>query len=247
MLPLPKRCVEGVGQLSFLLSAKAEAVLGSLLVIRNRTAHLACGLMFAVLVLLSVQGPERLPVAHRPIAVLTIAGTLAAVAGSRLLAPGAALAAARQVAASWWVVPVGRFTGALLVVLPCALLPVLVLDPLGASPVAFGASMAVYAASTTAFTCFLAPLIGSSASLTTGLAMVLFGAIPTQHWPFLGGFLRLPRDVLPLQWRACEMLTGAGVTNLTVFVAWILIAVVASGWSTTAVWDVGRRGVRESR
>jgi hypothetical protein len=237
-----------VVKVPLLLGAKAEVVIGTLLVVRNRAVRIACGLALTTGVLLSVQEAERIPCAHRPATVSLIAGTLAAVAGSRLLAPGAALAASRHVATRWWLVPFGRLVGALLVVLPVVTVTVFALGLAEVEPFQFSMALTIYSAAVASLAFSFAPVVGSSAAVVATLVTVWIGALPTSavqatvgKWPLLQHVLALLWKVFPLHWRVEQILTTRSSADMFVLIGWIVFGVVFSGWATAAVWPVGRR------
>src|SRR6185503_2633930 len=114
---------------------------------------------------------------------LLSAGVLGAVAGSRLLARGGALGAARR-AATWSVVPaVGRMAGALILIGP-----VLLLVCLGRTPEdqRVGAALLVsllFGAVQVTLAMALSPAVGASAAAAVGLlAAFADGAGPRDGW-----------------------------------------------------------------
>ena len=240
-------------KLPLLLGAKAEIVFGTLLVMRNRAVRLSCALALTAGALLSVQEVERFPGAQEPRMTFLIVGTLAAVAGSRLLAPGGALAASRQVATVWWLVPLGRLTGALLVVLPVAAVPAFATVRVDVNPMLYGISVFVLAAAVASFSSSLAPMVGSSAGVTVAIAAVWIGALPTdtvhawaERWPAVQQALAVLWNTLPLPWRADRILIARSSSDAVVLVGWIAFGFVVAGWASTAAWPRSRRnGGRE--
>lgn len=233
---------------SLLLAAKAEMVVGALLVMRHRTVRLACSLALTMVILSLIQNLERTTRAYQPDTVLLIAGTLAAIAGSRLLAPGAALAASRQVATQWWLVPFGRLAGALLVVLPVVGIAVLSLGRGGAGPFQLSLVAAIYAAAVASGVLALAPATGASAAAAAGFVAVWAGGIPPSgvhamfvKWPFLQHALVPIWHLLPLQWRAGCLLDTRNWIDVLLLIGWIVIGIAAAGYVTTSVRFIDRR------
>ena len=199
-----------------LLAAKAEIVLGALLVIRHRTPRLTALLVLAVVAsgFLTRGGPGG--PAHSRWVVFVVAGSLVAVSASRLLAPGAALAAGYRVAASWWLVPSARLVGALFVTFPLVAGAALVLgQPVGAE---FSAGdlisvTGLYAATLAALVLALTPAVGASAAAAIGFMAAWFGMLPPsavsnafERWPIVQRALVLAWNSLPLGWRAMRWL-----------------------------------------
>ena len=225
-----------------LLRAKAEMVFGALLVVRNRTVQLACLLSLIVVVLSLMDTLGRNSRTDQQATVLLIAGTIAAVVGSRLLAPGGALAASRQVAARFWLVPFGRLAGGVLVVLPVVAVAAFSLRSAEAGPVQLSIIAAVYAAAIASAVLTLAPAAGGSASAVVGCVSVWVGVVPPaevqavlEKWPLLQRPLVLIWHLLPLQWRAGRLLDSLSWIDALVLISWIVIGVVFAGWVTTPV------------
>jgi hypothetical protein len=235
-------------KLPLLLGAKAETVFGALLVVRNRAVRLACGLALTTGVLLSLQEADRFPGAHQPRIVFLIAGTLTAVAGSRLFAPGGALAASRQVATTWWLVPLGRLTGALLAVLPVVVVPVIAMELTETDPLLLGFSVVMFGAAVASFSFSLAPIVGSSAAMAAAVASVWIGALPTaaahqwiDKWPVAKKAMVLLWNTLPLPWRADRLFTESSSVDVLVLGGWIVVGFVVASWASTAAWTRRRR------
>jgi hypothetical protein len=227
------------------LATKAEAVLASQLVLRHRTPRLAGFLVLVVtaLRLLRSKADATLPPDSRT--VLLIAGTLAAVAGSRLVAPGGALTCAYRVAGPWWMVPVGRTIGSLLVTLPLVCVGVLVLGA-PVSSLSGLCSLAivalVYTAVTTSCVLGCAPILGSSAAATLGLAGTWLGGIPPSavhvalaKWPVVQGPAVLLWNLLPLNWRAARLVAQPGYSDSLVLLTWLLLGVGGAAWAIGSV------------
>ena len=231
-----------------LLGAKAEMVVGVFLVARHRTVRLACVLALTMVVLSLVQNLGRTPRAYQPGTVFLIAGTLAAVAGSRLLAPGGALAASRQVAALFWLVPFGRLTGALLVVLPVVTVAAFFVGTAESGHFQLILAAAIYAAAVASGVLALAPATGASAAAAAGFVAVWVGSVHPfdlramfENWPFLQRALVLMWHLLPFQWRAVRLLETFKGVDALVLIGWIVLGVVLAGWFTTPVRFAGRR------
>ena len=225
------------------LAFKAEVVLGFQLVSRHRAPRLAA-VMGASLVALLLTGDATGPTLQDGRrALLLIAGTLASVAASRLLARGGPLAAFRQTAAPWPLAPAGRLAGGMLLVAPLVLASGIAL--VGRQGGAFQAfrSTAVAilsAAAVAAAVMALTPFLGASASAALGLVAALAGgALPSQVGPLLQArpLARAPLvmcwNVLPLSWRAARWLAEGGVGDLAWLTAWLLFGLAAAEWAAT--------------
>jgi len=231
-----------------LLAAKAEVVFAVQLVTRHRAPRLAAllGLGVAALAAASEPSPER--VAR---VTMLVAGMLAAVAASRLLAPGPALASARIVVAPWWLVPAGRILGVLCVVGPVTVgmgLALASASPQG-SPIVGPAAVALtFAACVASCTMALAPWWGASATASVGFLGVWFGGVPPSSLAALfTGWLPLQRvllwlwNVLPLPWRAARWLSSGGWGDPLLLGAWTLI-----GLGVAAMHLAGPRRPRQA-
>jgi len=230
-----------------LLRAKAEMVFGALLVVRSRTVWLACLLSLVAVVLSSIDMLGGNEGTNRNAIVFMIAGAIAAVVGSRLLAPGGALAASRQVAARFWLVPFGRLTGGMLVVLPVIAIAAFFLRSAEAGPVQLSMTVALYTAAVAAGVLTMAPAAGGSAAAAVGLVSVWVGVVPPvdvqavlQKWPLLQRPLVLLWHLLPLQWRAGRLLDRFGWPDALVLLSWIALGLAFTGWTTTPVRPGGR-------
>ncbi len=227
-----------------LLAAKAEVVMGVHLVMRHRTPRLA-GLLVLVVVLSavlrdpagSVRGPSNL---------LFVCGTLAAVAGSRLLAPGAALAAAYRVAAPWPLVPAARLVGALLVVMPVVAVTTMAVGPsLGGGEVSgtVVVSAGVYTGAIASVVLAATPVTGSSVAAACGLLMAWLGGLrpsaihfALESVPFVERPMVYLWNALPLNWRAARWIEDGATGDGFVLVAWLLLGVCAAGWIMPSVY-----------
>lgn len=233
------------------LKLKAEAVLAVQLVSRHRATRLA--VLLVLLLIAAVAAGEGASAAGRIRIVLVAAGTLGAVAGSRLLAPGGALAAARMSAADWWLAPLGRLLGAACAVVPVVLVAVVVLvsphAPRTAHP-GVAAVAAVYAASVLATTAALAPAWGASAAAALGFFAAWFGLLrPSDVYdlsaavPFFQRPLVLGWNVLPLPWRAARWIEDGNASDALMLFAWIVLGVVTAAWSASRFYRAERTPV----
>jgi hypothetical protein len=226
------------------LATKAEVVLASQLVLRHRTPRLAGFLVLVLTALWFVRSKEDATLPPDSRTVLLIAGTLAAAAGSRLAAPGGALACAYRVAGPWWMVPVGRTIGSMLVTLPLVFVGVLVLGaPISALSGLCGLAIVtlVYTAVTTSCVLGCTPMLGSSAAATLGLAGTWFGAIPPSavhvalaKWSVVQGPVVLLWNLLPLNWRAARLIARPGYSDSVVLLGWLLLGVGGAAWAIGA-------------
>lgn len=208
---------------------KAEVVLAVLLAVRHRTVGLA-GLL-AVVTVLAAHGQAG--------TTLVVAGSLAAVAASRILARGPALTAARWSAAPAWFAPVGRLVGIWVLVLP-VIVAVSVAFPAsdgGPSGLRLGMVAGVYTAAVAAVTAGLTPFAGATAAGAAGLLAVWLGAIPPagmaamlRDLPFLQRPTVLLWNVLPLDWRAARWLRAETAGDAALLVAWIVGGVLLAAF-----------------
>jgi hypothetical protein len=227
------------------LTLRAEVVLGGLLVGRHRTFRLSLALVLALIV---VAGSAR-GGAVSTHTVLVAAGTLGAVAGARLMAPGAPLESVRRVGATWWVPPVGRVTGSALFLAPVVGAGALALV-WPAEEWAAAASCAAlawgYGATWAGCALALAPFLGASPAAALGVLAVWLGGIPPSavHELLQGtAYLQRPAvwlwNVLPLGWRADRALAGS-VPDGALLGAWLVVGLVVAGWASS----LPRRDVR---
>lgn len=222
---------------------KAEVMLGLLLVLRHRAFRLT-GFLVLVIAAFAAFGLGDRGATHAISLALLTGGSLIAVAGSRLLAPGPALAGARLVAAAWWLVPAGRLTGALLVVMPVALATHLAVS----APVSNLVDLvrvtlvaAAYVGALGAFTAVLAPLMGASAAASCGFLAAWMGGVPPstvaaalQEWVYVQRPLVWVWNLLPLMWRARRWLAEGQMSDIVVFLAWIILGMVGAAWAIVA-------------
>lgn len=195
---------------------------------RHRAIYLAAVLVAAILLVASV-GRSSDAVAASGL-ILLCAGSIAAVACSRLLCPGAALTAARWACAPWWIVPVGRLMGAWLVIGAVTLLIAAVLTLAHGNLVAslpLAVTIVVYVSALGSFVMSLAPFIGSSGAAASGLVTVWMGTTPPSvvmnalsDWPALLRPVLWAWNLLPMAWRAGE--------DLGFLFAWVLLGVAVT-------------------
>lgn len=223
---------------SWLISLKAEALLGLHLVTRHRAPRLAAVLGLALVAAAAVSRSGD--TGGR--SVLLIGSTLAAVGASRLLAQGPALAAARMVAARWWVVPIGRMAGALCAVVPVALgIAALILGSRGEGGLwRIGWVTAGYAAALIACTMAAAPTLGASPAATLAFLAVWLGCVPPPvvsavlgPWPLLQRCAVWAWSLLPLPWRALRWLGGGPAADPLLLMAWTAAGVMLAGWQVS--------------
>jgi len=171
--------------------------------------------------------------------VLLMTGTLAAVAGSRLLAPGAALAASRRVAAVWWLAPSGRLIGALFAILPVVAVSVLAGGRPGPEFPKLATVTTLYAAAAASLVLALAPLIGASAAAAFGFVGAWLGMLPPSgihvaldNWPVVQKPAVWLWNMLPLGWRANRLFEGDTAVDAVVLLCWVVAGVTAAAWAT---------------
>jgi hypothetical protein len=233
-----------------LLRIKAEVVLGVLLVVRHRTARFMALLAVLVFGASAAAGGGN----GYQSSLLVVAGSLAAVGSSRLLAPGPALAALRSAAPAWWLGPAARLAGSLLVVgAVTGTGAVVLVVPEDGWRAALGAGGAAWllAAAVGAPTAAAAPLTGATAAGTLAMASVWLGGIAPSGmadllspWPILARPVVLCWNVLPLGWRAARWGLEGGGANALVLATWVGIGVAGAGWTAAAAYraDGARAG-----
>jgi hypothetical protein len=173
------------------------------------------------------------------------AGTLGALTGTRLTAPAAALFALRRSAAPWWIPPVGRLLGGLVVSSPVLLIGIGVLVRVGAEPVMVGRSAllaSLFLGAWTALAAAVAPVIGEAAAGALCLLLVWLGGIaPSAVHQLLAGapYLQRPAvlawNVLPLGWRV-ERAVAGGAGDPLMLGAWLLAGLLIAAWVTEWVF-----------
>lgn len=227
------------------LALKSEIVLAAQLVARHRAPRLTMLLAAAVVTFLVIQGHAAACGGSNLAAVLLICGVFGSVAGSRPLAPGAALASAYRAAASWWLVPTGRLGGVLLLTLPVVAVASVVLcaDALTAWSVSLVVGLTVYPASLASLVLAASPLIGASAAATLGFVTAWFGmASPAavtallQKWPVLQGAATLVWTWLPMGWRVERWIRGGSVADIVLPAVWLVLGIAAAAWSIPAAY-----------
>jgi len=235
---------------SVLLGAKAEVVLGFLLLVRHRTVRLVCAVTLALAALSLLPNLGLTSGKHQPETMLFVAGSLAAVAGSRLLAPGGALAASRQVAERCWLAPLGRLVGALFLVVPVVSIVAFSLNAVEYGPVRMSIVTAVYVAAVASGAMALAPAMGATAATVAAMIVVWSGVVPASdlhrmlvNWPLLHRALVGSWYLFPLHWRACRLLDTGNLLDALVLSGWIVIAVTVAALVSTPV----RPGIRQHR
>lgn len=213
------------------LAFKAEVVMGAHLVMRHRAPRIALllSLLFLVLLLIREQF-ARAPVDQVSV-VLLIAGTLAAVTGSRPLAPGSALVDAWRVAAQWWVVPLGRLVGVLIVVLPIVAIATLVFGAgaFGAHGIRLMLIASFYAGAVTALIMAITPRVGASAAALLGVVVAWLGALPPSAFhellrPVPAGdpLIHALWSVAPIPSRAAAAFDEMTFLGVLLFAIWIV-------------------------
>lgn len=229
-----------------LLAVKGEAVLGALLAVRHRAVRMTAILSLLILVLALVQGG-----AASTHTLFGVGGCLAAVAGSRLLAPGAALTAARRAAGPWWLAPAGRLAGVLLLLAPVLAVGAAALTASGGGETPFlplGIAALLHAAALGALTLALAPAFGASAAGMLGLVGALLGGLRPSEvlelfvgWPYAQRVAVTAWNLLPLSWRAARWLRDGTLQDPAVLGAWVVAGVALAAWAA-ALADGGDRG-----
>jgi hypothetical protein len=236
------------------LAAKAELVFGMLLPARHRSVRLAATLAVAIVALGVSGGAARNPDASVYLT-LIVAGSLAAVAGSRLMAPGAALSAARHAACRWWLPPAGRLVGTAALLVPTvAVCAVGLLGPHADWTAVTSLSVIawVYATATAALVQAATPFLGASAAGTAVLLLVWTGGVPPSAWQeLLQGLPHLQRplvigwNVLPTAWRAHRWWTGGYGSDVAVLTSWVVMGTLVSAWGASWVGAVTSSGRRD--
>jgi hypothetical protein len=222
---------------------KAEVILGLLIVIRHRAVRLT-GLLVLALVVFAVIGIDAVENAKVYRTILVVGGSLVAVATSRLFAPGPVLAAARLVAQPWWLVPIGRLTGALLVVVSALAITVFTLAVPSQHPVdllRIGVISVLYVGALGAGTAALTPMIGASASAVCGFIAAWLGGMPPSvvatalaEWSVAQRLAVWLWNGLPLVWRAERWLDTGGVVDVAHLLGWIALGIAVTGWAIAA-------------
>jgi hypothetical protein len=209
-----------------------------LLVARHRAVRLAGMLALLIMMLAVVQGGGASP--H---ALFLVGGCLAAVAGSRLMAPGAAVAAARRTAGPWWIAPAGRLAGVVLLLAPVLAVGAAALAASGSERTPFVAlafAAVLQAAALGALTLALAPAFSASVAGTVGLLAALLGGLRPSEvlalfagWPYAQRVAVTTWNLLPLGWRAARWLRDGVGLDLLVLAGWVVAGVVLAAWAAT--------------
>jgi hypothetical protein len=226
--------------------------LGLLLVIRHRAFRLTMLLVLAITVIAAVGVRDR-GASNVPSTVLVAGGSLIAVAASRVLAPGPALAGARWVAAPGWLVPTGRLAGALIVVVPATVATVMAMSVPASHAVDLVRVTMVatlYVSALGALTVMLTPIVGSSGAATCGFVAAWLGGVPPSAivsalatWSYGQRPVVWLWNSLPLMWRAERWLTEGQIADGVVLAAWIVLGVTGAAWAVAASarWTHARR------
>ena len=231
------------------LAFKAEVVLAIQLITRHRAPRLVL-LLVASLALVMLSGGREGTAGTRHQTILLVAGSLGAVAGSRLLARGGPLAAARGAATSSMVPAIGRVTGVVLLIGPIVLpLCVAVLGPAGLTTTFV---VLLHGAATVALTMALTPAVGASSAAALGFLAALVGGVrPSQvgvllsTWPFTQTPAVILWNTLPLSWRAARWLAdGPGRGDPWVLTVWLAAGLWAAAWAIERFPDGGGQGER---
>lgn len=239
---------------SLSLAAKAELVLGMLLPARHRSVRLAATLAVAVVALGVAGGAARSPEVSAYLT-LVVAGSLAAVAGSRLMAPGAALYAAWHAPCRWWLPAAGRLTGTAVLLVPTVVVCAAVLVGPQAEWIVVARLTAIawlYATATAALVQAASPFLGASASGAGVLILVWTSGVPPSVWhellqgvPFLQRPLVTGWNLLPTVWRALRGWTSGQAPDVAVLAGWVMIGALVSAWGAgwmSAATSSGQRG-----
>jgi hypothetical protein len=153
--------------------------LGYQLVSRHRAPRFAAALSAAFLVVSAAAGP--LDTTGYRVLLAPVAATVAAVAGSRVLAQGAALGAARHAPCVPWLVVAGRFAGVMVIVVPVVLvLGALLLAGLPSLDVVSRIGLAVlYASAAAGVAMAVTPSLGASVGSAAGLMAAWASQLPS--------------------------------------------------------------------
>ncbi len=180
----------------WVLAFKAEMVLGFHLVSRHRAPRFAGVLSVFFLVAVVAGRPFGVGMVS-PWMALPVAGTFSAVAGSRLLAHGAALWAARSVCEAPAIAVAGRFAGGMVVIAPvAAVIAMAVTGPSHSSEPAIQIGFAVlFAAVMAGVTMAVTPALGASVASVVGMTTAWVGVLSSDAvaasslWFWLSGWL----------------------------------------------------------
>lgn len=213
--------------------------LAVLLALRHRTVRLAAALAAVVLLLAALRRATD-SVGGSEATALVVAGSLGAVAASRLLGSRTALGALRNAAAPWWLPPGARLAGVALLLVPVVGVATAALVGSGGDsdgPIRFGGVVWVASTACAAGTLALSPFLGASVSGSLGLLAVWFGGIPpsAMHnlfsgWTVVQRPVVLLWNTLPLGWRATRWLQQGEAADGLMLGVWIVAGIVIGGW-----------------
>lgn len=199
---------------------KAEIILAIQLVTRHRAFRLTSGL--AGLTVLSLRLAPNPPAGS----VVAVAGALGAIAGSRVLARGPAMASARAAAAPVRSV-IGRFVGVMLVLAPIVMVGGVLVGGGEGTGVTEQATWSVaYAAVLAAVSMGGVGAVGASSVSTFGVFAAWVGQVPPETWAerlgVVGGLTATIWSVLPMAWRVGTVTEGdRGAT--AVLLSWMVM------------------------
>lgn len=214
--------------MSVILAFKAEVVLGFLLVSRHRAPR-AIAVLGIVLALAVGAAPRPAPESH--VAWLSIAGVVAAVLCSRLLARGATLESVRQAVVDPKLAVTGRFLGGMLLVVPLVVGVGLVIGK-GGGPGDFAEAVR-YAVAIGAVTACVTAVAGASGAAIGGLTVVLVGAaLASGRYPGVDPRIELLWNALPIS------MTSTWGDSVVPFVVWLVLCL----WLGAAVTARAIRG-----
>jgi len=233
-----------------MLAVKAQAVLAVLVTTRHRTVRMAMVSATVIVLFEAVRVGSGL--SQSGSTVLVVSGWLSAVAASRVLAPGAALDAARRVAGPWWLAPAGRLLGTMALVVPVTWVAAsLLTSGSGAWPalVRICVGAALYASALAALVMALPPLWGATAAGTLGLLLAVLGVVPpsgmaqlTESWPLVQRPVVLLWNSLPLGWRATHWMQYGGARHLAILALWVGAGVALASWTVARWYRIDRFG-----
>jgi len=230
-----------------MLAFKAEILLGARLALRHRTYQVAILFALVVFLLGAIHDLTKPVGTDRDGAVLLVSGILAVIAGSRPLAPGAALASVRHVAAEWWLIPFGRLVGTLLALSPLMIAIVLLFGTSASDSVRVGFVATLYASAVAATMFAMVPVTGTTVGAVLASSAVLVGSIQPSAadvslwaWPVVRELSMVLWNVLPMPWRAHRLLNDGSAMNALPIVFWLLCGALMAGGITCA-YRLGRQ------
>lgn len=224
-------------------------VLAVMLVIRHRTPRLAAAfvLAFSALTMWQDSALEVLP-SHQGLA-LSLVAVLSVIGCSRLACVGGALEAARTAAARWWIVPVGRLLGLILLLLPVALGvgTALVVGRVGSvSLPVFAMAALLLATALGSLILSVTPFAGASGAAGVGFILALAGGIRPSaislvldQLPLIRAPVVLLWNHLPLLWRAHSWLTAGEPSFILHSLVWIAIGVAVTAYTLSVRYRTG--------